>query len=253
MQGDFIRRNDDRLYSGYGSALLVREFGDRFFNLLIPTEMVPGVAGEYATYEYDSLLADAISKVKGKRSLDSVSTDFTYSRENMLRLDKFVGKTWEFMRFNPNFTYETFTAEIDYRQNDAEPEVLKGELNIVPSLLGVKGIDGRDLIRQSLEFSNTLPDTVSLTNTENSKTVDLGVKQADANATYEAIVEGSDKIKATVTGGKLTISVDSTATNDAYGVVIITAKSETKMTTEGNTDALKYAPWTMTIAVDYKA
>lgn len=254
MQGDFIRRNDTRLSPGYGSALLVKEFGDRFYNLVISSESVPAVEGEYETFEYNDLLSDVISKVKGKMELSSATMEFAYNRENVLRLNALVNRTLEFMRINKDYTFETYTAELSYRQNDSENDVLKGTLTIIPSALGVKGIDGRDFVRQTLEYSVTIPDTVSLNSTEKTKTVELGVKQTDANVTYDVKVEGSSNITATVAGNKLTISVDSSAaTNDAYGMVLITAKSETKMSTEGNTDALKYAPWTMTIAVDYQA
>ncbi len=253
MQGDFIERNDDRLYSGYGSCLLVDEKNDGFYSLVIPSESVPAVEGEYETFEYNSLLSRVKSKVKGKRELSDATMEFTYSRENVLRLDELVNKTLNFMRFNPNFTYETYTAEISYAMNDSEADILKGTLNIVPSSLGAKGIDGRDKIRQTLEFSGTVPDEVVLDATTKTKDVTLAVKQADANATFDVTVEGSSKITATVTGGKLTITADSTLTNDAYAMVLITAKSATKMTTEGNEDKDKYAPYTMTIAVAYTA
>lgn len=253
MQGDFITRNDDRLYSGYGSCLLVREFGDKYFNLVVPSESVPAISGDYETFTYNSLLSDVISKVRGKRELDEATMEFSYSRENILRLDELTNRTMEFMRFNPNFTFETYTAQLSYKQIDSEGDVLKGEITIVPYSLGVKGIDGRDLIRQSLEFGVTLPDEVILNSENKTKTLDLSIKQMDANATYDIVVEGSSKITGTVTGNKLTISAASDLEKTAYATLIITAKSETKMDTEGSSEVLKYAPWTMTIAVAYNA
>lgn len=253
MQGDFIERNDDRLYSGYGSCLLVDENSDGFYSLVIPSESVPAVEGEYETFEYNSLLSRVKSKVKGKRELSDATMEFTYSRENLLRLDELVNRALNFMRFNPNYTYETFTAELSYAANDSEADVLKGTLNIVPSALGTKGIDGRDKIRQTLEFSGTIPDDVALSSTNKTKDVTLAVKQADANATFTATVEGSTDITATVTSGKLTITAATSLTNDAYAMVLVKATSATKMTTSGNTDKDKYAPYTMTIAVSYKA
>lgn len=253
MQGDFIERNDDRLYSGYGSCLLVDENSDGFYSLVIPSESVPAVEGEYETFEYNSLLSRVKSKVKGKRELSDATMEFTYSRENLLRLDELVNRTLNFMRFNPNYTYETFTAELSYAANDSEAGVLKGTLNIVPSALGTKGIDGRDKIRQTLEFSGTIPDDVALSSANKTKDVTLAVKQADANATFTATVEGSTDITATVTSGKLTITAATSLDKDAYAMVLVKASSETKMTTAGNTDKDKYAPYTMTIAVSYKA
>lgn len=253
MQGDFITRNDDRLDSGYGSALLVDEFDDGFFNLVVPSESVPSVSGETETFEYNSLLSDAKSKVKGKKELSDATMEYAYSRENMLRLDKIVDRTKRFMRFNPNYTYEIFTAQISYKENDSEADVLKGELTIVPYSLDAKGIDGRPFIRQTLEFAGSLPDKVELNSTEKTRAIELSVKQSDASETYEIVIEGSTNITATVTNGKLTISAADTLTDDAYAMVLITAKSDKKMTTEGNTEKLKYAPWTMTVAVEYKA
>ena len=85
------------------------------------------------------------------------------------------------------------------------------------------------------------------------ETIEIGVKQADANATYDIVVEGSDKITATYADGKLTITADNALANDAFAMILITAKSETKMKTEGNTDKLRYAPWTVTTAVEYNS
>ena len=59
MQGDFITRNDDRLDSGYGSALLVDEFDDGFFNLVVPSESVPSISGDTETFVYISFLSDS--------------------------------------------------------------------------------------------------------------------------------------------------------------------------------------------------
>lgn len=250
MQGDFITRNDDKLSSGYGSALLVREYGDRFFNLVIPLEKVPSVSGDYETFDYNSLLSDVKSKVRGKLELSSVTADFVYSRENILRLDELVNRSLEYMRINKNYTYEIFTAEMSYKAQDAEADVLKGEITLTPSALGEKGVDGRSLIRQTLEFSQSLPDSVSLTTANNSKTFELSLRQADATPSYEISVEGNVNITATETNGKLTISASGVESNGT-AMIFITAKSEKTMETAGDSSALKYAPWTMTIAVDY--
>ncbi len=253
MQGDFIERNTERLSSGLGSCLLVREFGDRFYNLVVPSESVPAIEGEYDTAEYNPLLARAKSKVKLKRDLSAVTMEFSHSPEHMLRLNKLVDKTFDYMRFNKDFTYETYTAEVSYAANDSEYDVLKDTLTIIPSVLGVKGIDGRDLIRQTLEFAGSIPMDIDLNSENNSQSLELAVTQADANATFDIVVQGSDKITATYDNGKITITADGTLTKNAYATVIITAKSEKKMDTEGNEEYLKYAPWITTIAVAYTA
>lgn len=253
MQGDFITRNDDRLNSGYGSALLVDEFDDGFFNLVVPSESVPSVSGETETFEYNSLLSDTKSKVKGKMELSDATMEFAYSRENVLRLESLINRTKRFMRFNQNFTYEIFTAQISYKASDAEADVAKGELTIVPYSLEEKSIDGRPFIRQSLEFAGSLPDMVTLNTAKKSTEIALSVKQIDASETYDVVVEGSTNITATVTDGKLTITANESLTSDTYAMVLITAKSTKKMTTEGNAEKLKYAPWTMTVAVEYRA
>ncbi len=254
MQGDFIERNVGRLSAGYGSCALVKEYGDQFFNLVLgDSSDISSPSGENETFEFDSLLDNTISKVKGKRTLENVTSTFAWNRENLLRLNQLTGKTWEFMIFNKDFTYETFVGELTYRKNDSGAEANTGEYTIIPNAETGRNIDGRPFIRQTLEFAGTIPDEVLLSPTKKTQTVEIGIKQADASATYDVVVEGSDKITATYTNGKLNITADNTLANDAYAMILITAKSETKMKTEGNTDKLRYAPWTVTIAVTYNS
>ncbi|MCM1440077.1 MAG: hypothetical protein NC131_12875 [Roseburia sp.] len=251
MQGDFIEKEDDRAVAGYGSCLLVDENNDGFYSLVIPLETVPSVAGEPESFEYNLLTARGKGKVQGKMELDDASVDFLWTRENILRLKQLENRTLSYATFDKNFVFMRFTAQLSFRRNDAEADVMRGSLTLTPLSLGEVEIDGRDYVRQTLDYSGTIPDSVTLTASEKTKTIDIAVSQADANATFDIAVEGSSSITGTYTDGKLTIA--STATASAYATLVITAKSAVKMTSEGNTDKNKYAPWISTIAVSYAA
>lgn len=254
MQGDLITRNVGRLSTGYGSCALVKEYDDQFFNLVLgDSSDISSPSGENQTAEFDSLLDETIAKVKQKRTLENVTSTFAWNRENLLRLKQLTGRSYEFMIFNDDFTYETFVGELTYKKNDSTSDVKTGEYTIIPNAETGRDIDGRPFIRQTLEFAGTIPDEVVLSSAKKTQTVEISVKQADAAATYDVVVEGSDKITATYADGKLTITADNTLENDTYAMILITAKSEAKMKTEGNTDKLRYAPWTVTIAVSYNS
>lgn len=247
MQGDFIQKEDTRPISGYGSALLVDEHNDGYYELVIPLETIPTIYGDEDVFDYDLLTAIAKGKVKGKMDLSAVTTDILYTRENIYRLSQLENKTLSYMVFHNNYTGYTFTGQISFRENDTEADILRGTLSITPLNVNDRFMDGRNMVRQTLDFAGTIPESVVLTSGETSKEIGIAVSQADANATFDVEVKGaSDKFTATYADGKLTIST--TATETAYGLIFITAKSATKM---GDVD--KYAPWTMTIAVEYKA
>ena len=254
MQGDFVERDIGRGTAGYGSAVYVKEYNDQFFNLIVgDISDATSPSGENETFEFDSLLARTVSKIKGKRTLENVTVTFLWNRENVYRLDQLVGRTYEFMLLHKDYTYETFMGELTYKKNDTGAEANTGEYTIIPSSETGRGIDGRDFIRRTLEYAASIPSDVYLTSSKKTETIDISVKEADANAAYDVVVTGSANITAAATGNKLTITASDSMTNDAYAMVLVTAKSEAKMKTEGHTDEFRYAPWTMTIAVTYTA
>lgn len=247
MQGDFIQKEDTRPISGYGSALLVDENNDGYYELVIPLETIPTIYGDEDVFDYDLLTAIAKGKVKGKMDLSAVTTDILYTRENIYRLSQLENKTLSYMVFHNNYTGYTFTGQISFRENDTEADILRGTLTITPLNVNDRFMDGRNMIRQTLDFAGTIPESVVLMGSEKTKSIGLAVAQSDANATFDVSVKGaSDKFTATYTNGKLNIST--TATETTYGMIYITAKSAVKMG-----DVNKYAPWTMTIAVEYRA
>lgn len=253
MQGDFIEKEDSRPISGYGTALLVDENNDGYYSLTIPLETVPTVFGDEDAFEYDILISKAKGSVKGKMTLDTITTDYLLTRENNYRLSQLEGKTLSYMVFHNNFTGYTFSGSLSYRDNDAEADILRGTLSLTPLSIGDKFFDGRDMVRQTLDFAGTLPDKVTLDEKNKTSEINLGIAQADANATYELKVIGaSGNFTVTEIDGKLTITAKEELDHSSYAMIYITAKSTTKMKTD-NGEVDKYSPWTMTIAVEYKA
>lgn len=248
MKGDFIQKEDTRPISGYGSALLVDEYGDGYFSLVIPLESIPSVYGDTDIFDYDLLTAISKGKVKGKQDLTAITTDILYTRENIYRLEQLENRQLTYMVFHQNGTGYTFTGEVSLRENDTEAEILRGTLQITPIAVHDRFMDGRKLIRKTLDFAGNLPDSIVFDGDYKTQDIEVAVKQADASESFDVVVVGdTDSFSATYAGGKVTIKT--TATKTAYAIVYITAKSTVKM--DYDTQADKYAPWTMTIALSY--
>lgn len=259
MQGDFLVNTKDygRVHNPYGSALLVGEHNDGYYELTIPLESVPSPYGDEETFEYNILTEKAKGMTKGKMETTAVTTDFFTTKENCKRLDELKGRVYEFLVVFGNGMGYTFNGELSYRFNDVDNgDNLKGTLTVTPSSVGDTIYDVRPLIRQTLTFAGTLPASVTVTNNDSTSGKILECKiEESSTATVDVKVVGdsSDKYTVTWASGKLTIKPASGIATPAYASVYLTASSTEKMDASDTNSPLKYAPATLIIDLDYQS
>lgn len=255
MQGDFLVNTKDygRVHNPYGSALLVSEHSDGYFELVIPLESITSVFGDYETFDYNILTEKAKGLTKGKLEMTSATQEFLLTKENINRLDELKGKVYEYMVVGGNGVGYTFNAEIDYKISDIDNgDNLKGEMTITPSGFNDVLLDCRPYIRQTLTFAGTLPASVVLTKEENSVTLECKVEEDESATVEKKLVGVSDSAyEVNWVSGKLTITHNGETAPD-YGMLYLTAKSNEKMSGTDN-DKDRYAPYTLVIDLSYVA
>lgn len=235
---------ESRANSGYGAALLVKLQTETKYSLLIASETIPAVFGTPSSFEFDLLNSRSLGRVAGKSSVDDKDVEFLLHRDNIYRLEQFRGKVLDFLYFTPDCMAWHFVGQIRVRPNDAGADVLRGTYTVVPMSVDDKPIlDARDLIRETVLFSDVVPDSLNIT-----ASTDVLLASNVENATFECKIydttngklatEASTKFNGTVSGNTLTIAQGSgipTGTHYALAFVTVNANG--------------YASWTTTIAL----
>lgn len=256
MQGDYLITTKDygRKSNPYGSALLVCEHNDGYFENTIPLEAIPSIFGERETYDFNVLTELAKGVVSGKMEMTAATQAFFLTKENLERLDQLTGKTFTYMVACGNNIGYTFNAEISYKVADIDNgSILQGEMTITPSSFGSVLKEVRPFIRDTLTFTGTVPVSVTLTNEEGKGEYTLKVAVEETkNATIEATVvgDGSNNYTATWASGLLTVKAKEGIVAPSYAQVYLVASSTEKMSTEENAPD-KYAPALLIIDLNY--
>lgn len=238
----------------YGSALLVCEHNDGFFELTIPTESISSIFGERETFDYNVLTELAKGLVEGKLEMQPATQEFFLTKENLNRLDELKDKVYKYMVVGGNGVGYTYNAKISYRFADIENgDILKGEMTITPSSFDSVLMDCRPFIRQTLMLAGTIPAKVTLSSEHNEETLICKIENGDSTAKVVAkiIGDGSNMYEEPTwdsASGKLTLKASGTIKAPAYAMAYITL-SDTATHDGGNT--LKYAPYTLIVDLDY--
>ncbi len=188
--------------------------------LLIPLETLPSVVGSTNTVENDVTTSRSIGKIKGKKTIDDKDVTFLWCRDNIERLNKFVGKQCDFLVSYKDGTGWKFSGEITYKNDDGTAsDKLTGTLTIIAS--DVDEIATSNVLdflaRTTTITNNSLPTEVSLTSAK--KSVDIPVELSNSKATVTCTSSNS-KITATFSTDKVTITTTET-TNSTNGVVTL--------------------------------
>lgn len=251
MNTQFAYDNGNRALSGYNSMLLVKLPAETKYSLLLPLENTPSVFGDVDTFEVDLLTARTKGQVEGKESIEKKDVEFLLHRDNIIRLKALEGKTLDFLVVYSDYTGYTFSGSIKVRPNDAEAEVLKGTFSITPSAANPLMEDVRDLIKETVWFSNTIIDELSFSDKADKETVVVGTTPSDATISATC-TNGNFTVNVTQpasgASGKVEIGCQTSISGTQYGIVKITASK----VGSGTSDDPEYAPWTTTIAVSYK-
>ncbi len=186
--------------------------------LLMPLETLPAVSGSVNTVENDVTTSRVVGKIKGKRTIDDKDVTFLWTRDNLERLNLFIGKQCDFLISYKDGTGWKFSGEITYKNDDGtSSDKLTGTFTIVASDVDeVATMNVLDLMAKTCVITNkNLPSVISIKANES---YDIPVQMSNPSATVTATSD-NESITATYSAGKVTItSTGSEATN---GVVAL--------------------------------
>ena len=235
--------------SGYGSALLYKDSTvdlDGLYHLLLPLETAPSVTGSVDTFDFDILTCPSKGQVEGKETLDQKDVDFLWHRDNVRKLESLQGKVIDFLVVYQDFTARAFTGTIKVRPQDAGADIMRGTFTLTPmSAQTTTILDARDLIKDTVWFTNSIASRVVVDKTTKVSTVAVETSPSDANVVAKVykytdgkLVESSDRFNAEYQEGKVTITYIGEGTSVEYAMVELTASKA------------GYASWVTTIAVE---
>lgn len=228
-----------RVYTDKGllskdSALMVYDETLSKYKLLIPTTDLPETKSAPSTQEKTVLTDHSITEIEGLQSNSQKTYTFNYHRDNLIQLNKFVGKTLRFMEANPDLTGEKFTGSLVYgRSSVAVDGIVQGQIFItVNSAEDLPVTDIRDQIVNTAVCTTPLND-IELQYKTSSVVIDLEALPSDA--TFTASSSDTSIATATISSGKLTI------TGVAEGNVMVT------LTTSKTGEATSYRTIAVTV------
>ena len=182
--------------------------------LFMPLETLPSVVGSTNTVENDVTTSRVIGKIKGKKTIDDKDVTFLWCRDNIERLNQFVGKQLKFLVSYKDGTGWKFSGEIVYKPDDAgASDKVNGTFTIIASNCDdVATSNVYDLMAKTCMITNEdLPSEVKLEKTNGS--VEIPVQFSNASATLTATSD-NDTITASYSEGKVKITTSSgTATS----------------------------------------
>lgn len=224
---------------GKGSALLFRPTGESKYRLFLPLENTPFVEGDTESYEFKVTTSRYIGKAAGYVTIDDKDIAFIVTRDFVKRLERYQGQKLDFMGVLKNGVAQQFTAEFTYRIEDAGDDIVRGQIKFISSAVGRPVLDVRDLIMQTIWFTNPITSEVVLTSATGTKDITIETNVAEPTIT---VTSNTTAVTATYANGKVTITgANSGGESVAYGMVTV------KATKEG------FAEWETNIAVEVPA
>ena len=190
--------------------------------LLLPLETLPSVVGSTNTVENNVTTSRVIGKIKGKKTIDDKDVTFLWCRDNIERLNEFVGKQCEFLVSYKDGTGWKFSGEITYKNDDATAsDKLTGTLTIIASDVDeIATTNVLDMMAKTCVITNdSFPSEVVL---GVSKTYNVPVKFSNASATCEITSDSTAVTVGEYSEGSFTITAGSTV---GTAIVTVTPKA----------------------------
>lgn len=186
-----------------GSGIYVFDDDLSKYVLLIPTSDMPAGAGAPDTIDNPILTVSRNGQVEGKQTVEQKEYTFNWNRDNIRRLNKYVGKQCKFLeRDGMEYTGNIFIGTIAFDKDAfADNEIMNGNLFItVNEDLGFVD-DIRDLYALTAVIKTPLPHLqISGTNSV------VEVVEATAGATITATSETPSVATVTFADGKATVT-----------------------------------------------
>lgn len=254
---------DKRAMNGYGSAFLYKESTETLYHLVLPLETAPSVTGSVDTFDFDLLTCPSKGQVEGKESLDQKDVDFLWHRDNVARLESLQGRVLDFMVVYQDFTARTFSGTIKVRPQDADADIMRGTFTITPlSASATTILDARDLIQDTIMFTNAIPSNVTIVGDEEKEIILSVNPSAYVNGTENVKIEISaddlDESNAHTILSEMTVAEKKDANSKGTGSATFTIARKTGVTgtkfalIEIKATKAGLASWTTSIAVELR-
>lgn len=228
-----------RGFLGFGGQLNIWDDTLSKYVLFIPLETLPSVVGSTNSVEHDVTTSETIGKIKGKNTIEDKDVTFLWHRDNLIRLNQFLGKQNDFLVSYPDGTGWEFTAEYTYKPDDsASSDKTTGTISFITSKTDSEAtLNVRDLMARTCIIESTIDSEINL---KTSGTKEYKLQANVSGATFNASSDNTGIIvdSQSLAQGTLKITAGTTATS---GIVTLNA-TKTGM-----------ASWKTTILVNVEA
>ena len=200
--------NGQRAYTDNGfiskdTSLNILGDDGKFF-LLLPVVDAPQTKGAPATADKTVLTDHSMTEVEALQSNEQKTYTFNYHRDNLIQLNKYLGKSLTFLERNADNTGERFTGSLAYGRNALSVNgVVQGTLYItVNSADDTPIIDVRDIMKQTAIITTPLVDMyINGTNK-----IEMLLETIPEKATIKATSDSDSIATASYAEGKLTVT-----------------------------------------------
>lgn len=235
----YYKYNETRARAGYACAWGVKLQNDEKYTLLVASESVPSVFGSQDSFEFDLLNSPTKGKVAGKVTLDDKEVQILHTRDNVYRLNKFIGKVLDLVYIDGSMGGYKYTGTISYRVNDAEADVARGTITISPMSADENyWFDLRNELLEPLYFAEVIPETV-----KQGDKINATVVQSAASVTYKYYTVAANGEVTEITSG-------SEPFTNANGILTVAASATTGKVYAIEASATGYASWATTVYVE---
>lgn len=208
-----------RGFTGEGGQLNIWDSTLSKYVLFIPLETLPSVVGSVNSVEHDVTTSSSIGKIIGKKTLEDKEISFLWHRDNIKRIEKYLGKQNDFLVSYRDGTGWKFTAEYTYAPADAAAsEKVTGNITFVPSSVDdTATLDVTDMMAKTCMITSAIDSTINFKTTTDTRTITL-TSNAGSTVTYTPVSSSTSVVTAEIQSNRLTLSAK------ASGSAIVTIK-----------------------------
>lgn len=209
------------------SALMVWDNTLSKYILLVPTTDLPETKGAPSTQAKTVLTDHSVTEIEGLQTNAQKTYTFNYHRDNINRLNKYVGKVSKFLEVNPDMTGEMFTGSLVYgRSAVAVDGIVQGQIFVtVNNAEDLPVGDVRNIVANTAICTTPLGEITLASTTGVHK---LTLEGMPETVSFEAESSSTSICTAQVTGSSLTI----TGVAEGFAIVTITSSAEGEASSE---------------------
>lgn len=225
-------------FVGAGAQLNIMNKTLKKYSLLIPLEQISSPSGSVETIEHKPTTARTAGLIRGIQNVESKDMQFLWCRQNLDRLNEFLGTNNQYLISLSDGTGFKFEGEFTYKLDDTDvSNKTTGTITFIPSSCDSSYIsDISDIFANTCLATNMNVSKIALSTGHTSESITL--KLSNANGTVTA---RSNNTNITATVSDKTVTINVTTPKDMTGIVYIT------------TSATDEASWTYPVYVQVSA